>query len=294
MLSFFKPKPPIEFPGPILPPQVGNDFLLKHLIDDAPFMAARYGSVELDCVRNYLRTKTSFLKGFKRGIKQQMVFNAGFFPGTNDLLVRYSEQMIHDTQLVDLMCIWEKPEEPEFYTQYCPTAAFTPLRTLNSFLYETPWTSALYGKKVLIISPFTKSILSQYQHHRASLFLDPLVMPLFEISTIKAVQSIAGTKTAFTDWFEALESMQYQMNEIDFDIALISAGAYGFCLAAHAKRLGKKAIHVGGGGQLLFGIKGKRFDDDPNMTRFYNEAWVRPLDEEKPPSFNKIEDGCYW
>jgi hypothetical protein len=33
---------------------------------------------------------------------------------------------------------------------------------------------------------------------------------------------------------------------LEFDVALIGAGAYGLPLAACVKRLGKKAIHMGG------------------------------------------------
>ena len=50
--------------------------------------------------------------------------------------------------------------------------------------------------------------------------------------------------------------MKSQMDQTDYDIALIGCGAYGFPLAAHAKRMGKQAIHMGGSLQLLFGIRG--------------------------------------
>ena len=53
------------------------------------------------------------------------------------------------------------------------------------------------------------------------------------------------------------------LDKQDYDICLIGAGAYGFPLAAHVKRKGKKAIHLGGALQLLFGVKGKRWED-PN------------------------------
>lgn len=55
------------------------------------------------------------------------------------------------------------------------------------------------------------------------------------------------------------------MDKIDYDICLIGCGAYGFPLAAHAKRKGKKAVHLGGALQLLFGIKGK--DGKPKIMQ---------------------------
>lgn len=49
--------------------------------------------------------------------------------------------------------------------------------------------------------------------------------------------------------------MKDEIDKRDYDIALIGCGAYGFPLAAHIKRSGKKAVHLGGALQLLFGIK---------------------------------------
>ena len=124
-------------------------------------------------------------------------------------------------------------------------------------------------------------------------------MPEFELKTIRAVQTITGEPSEFKDWFEALEAMKKQIDEIDFDICLIGAGAYGFPLAAHVKRIGRKSIHMGGSLQLLFGIRGNRWDNEKvvgkvNYQDLFNEHWVRPLEEETPAKKNNVEGGCYW
>lgn len=67
----------------------------------------------------------------------------------------------------------------------------------------------------------------------------------------------------------------------DFEIAILGCGAYGFPLAAYIKSIGKKAVHVGGTAQLIYGIKGKRWE----KRDFINDAWVSPRPE---------ESGCYW
>ncbi len=120
------------------------------------------------------------------------------------------------------------------------------------------------------------------------------ILPDFELKTIKAVQTNAYNNTGFSTWFEALESMKQQMQQTDFDVALIGAGAYGLPLAVYAKELGKQAIHFGGSLQILFGIKGSRWDSMPDINKYYNEHWIRPLREETPTSFKAVEDGCYW
>jgi hypothetical protein len=91
--------------------------------------------------------------------------------------------------------------------------------------------------------------------------------------------------------------MKNDIKKIDFDIALIGCGAYGMPLAAFIKKeLNKQAIHMGGCLQLLFGIKGKRWETDSFKWDkiLYNDAWVRPTDDLKPSNYKKVEDGCYW
>ena len=97
--------------------------------------------------------------------------------------------------------------------------------------------------------------------------------------------------------------MKTRMDATDYDIALIGCGAYGFPLAAHAKRMGKQSVHLGGALQLLFGIRGKRWEN-PNYgvrelgngayLQLINETWVRPSDQDKPATADQVEEACYW
>ena len=83
------------------------------------------------------------------------------------------------------------------------------------------------------------------------------------------MQSIGGGKGEFATWFDALEWMEQEVDKREFDIAIIGCGAYGFNLAAHIKRKGKKAIHLGGATQLLFGITGKRWEENEDYKIAY-------------------------
>jgi len=109
-----------------------------------------------------------------------------------------------------------------------------------------------------------ESIKKQYAEKRSLLFASPDVLPEFRLETLKAVQSIAGSKVAFDTWFDAYDDMCGEIEKIDFDVCLVGAGAYGLPLASFAKRLGKKAIHMGGITQILFGIK--RRDGKPSSA----------------------------
>lgn len=95
-------------------------------------------------------------------------------------------------------------------------------------------------------SPFSYIIEKQYQENRHKLFDNHDVLPEFYLQTIQAVQSLGGDSNGFADWFQALDWMKHEIDQRNYDIALIGCGAYGFPLAAHVKRQGKRlSIWVG-------------------------------------------------
>ena len=275
--------------------------IIRNLLqDDKPCMIARFGAFELATIVNYLgiqqgpQSAIKYIKGdaldwwWNKRLIGYMKTNAGFFPTTEENLSLFCRLMLEDCKQVDLLGSWLNEESIIEQTTQCSFSRVR-LRTLNPFWSQIPWTYVLKGKKVLIVSPFIKSIESQYKK-RAFLFENPNTLPDFkELYTIKAVQSIGTTVSGYESWFDALEHMKEQISLYDFDIALLGCGAYGFPLAAYIKRIGKKAVHIGGSLQLLFGIKGKRWDN----IGLYNEYWIRPLAEEIPESLKNIENGCY-
>ena len=98
----------------------------------------------------------------------------------------------------------------------------------------------------------------------------------------------------FDTWFDALEYMYQEALKIDFDVAILGCGAYGLPLAAKLKVAGKQAIHMGGVTQILFGIKGRRWLDNPRAEINFNDAWVYPKESETPKRSNAVENHCYW
>jgi hypothetical protein len=223
--------------------------------------------------------------------------NAGFFPPTVDKIEAFCELMLEDIPQVDILGSWLAPEN--FFEKQLSSTQKVRLVYLEPFWSQFPWTKALEGKKVLVIHPFANTIEEQYR--KRNLLFENNLLPEFELKTIKAVQSIAGEETEFTDWFEALDFMKSEIDKVDYDICLIGAGAYGFPLAAHVKRMGKKGFHMGGSLQLLFGIKGKRWENpnygsalNLNYMNLFNENWTRPTTLDTPTNSKKVEDSCYW
>lgn len=290
-----------------LDPDKVSAILLDALESPKPSMIARFGSTELSCLANYLgviRGRASvadFLLGrgqqwwWNPSVLQQMERWSGFFPPTEDLALRFGERMLQDIPLIDVLGSW-LPDERIFAKELAP-ARMVELELLNPYFSKVPWTRALEGKKVLVIHPFSSTIRSQYA--KRSLIFPNGLLPEFELSTIRAVQSLGGEPTGFDDWFQALDSMIAQMEKTDYDICLVGCGAYGLPLAAHAKRMGKKGFHLGGSLQLLFGIRGKRWENpdynpDYNFAKLINEHWVKPGTAERPANADKVEGACYW
>ena len=162
---------------------------------------------------------------------------------------------------------------------------------------DHPWSAALKGKKVLVIHPFADTIIAQYKR-REKIFPGTDILPVFDLRVLKAVQTVAEEiDDRFETWFDALEWMYNEALKINFDVAIIGCGAYGFPLAAKLKQAGKQAIHLGGATQILFGIKGKRWEKDDSflyVQKFFNENWVYPSDDDKPLNAKSVAGGVYW
>lgn len=155
------------------------------------------------------------------------------------------------------------------------------------------WLSTFAGKKVLVISPFSKSMTKQLERSQTVTVMNK-VWPSCEIQFLSPPLTFAGY-TAEKSWFESFKTTALEMARTEFDIALIGAGSYGANLADEAKSLGRIGIHLGGGLQLLFGIMGKRWEGYEVLQHFGPlQNWVRPLPEERPPRAEDVDHGAYW
>ena len=301
--------------------QSSNDKIYELLATGEPCMIARFGTTEINAINNYLtvHSNKSFLKKCLEYITDNthtpwwnakhfhtMNIYSGIFPEGQETAERFSERYLQDIPEIDLLACHQ------YYEKFMPLRddiKRVQLEMLYPFFVERPWSRILKGKKVLVIHPFEDSIKTQYAR-RELLFDNPDILPEFDLITLKAVQTVAGNKSEFNDWFEALAYMEKKMDSIDYDIAIIGCGAYGLPLAAHAKRMGKQSVHLAGGTQLLFGILGNRWtgtykktgvwhyrpgiDVNIDYTPLFNEHWIYPLAVDTPKNTQAVEGSCYW
>lgn len=290
-------------------PDKVSEIMYSYLTGPNPCMIARFGSTELNMIVNYLgikkydRNLLRFIRSesiqwwWGKNFMNQIRDFSGFFPPTKENIEKFCELMIGETKQIDVLGSW-RPEEV-YLECFLKSSQKVSREIQNPFFVKQPWTTALKGKIILVVHPFAELIEKQYYENREHLFDNPNILPEFDLITIKAVQSLGGNPPDFNDWFEALDWMKAEIDKVDYDICLIGCGAYGFPLAAHVKRNGKKAVHLGGSLQLLFGIKGKRWENPAynekyNYAALMNNYWVKPGDNLKPANATKVEDACYW
>ena len=118
--------------------QAASDQIHARLLDDQPFMAARFGKAELDnLIPHFFSTRKSLLsnaRAYVRGdipqfwFKQFLIYdltnNAGVFPRGNKTLSRFCEEFLADARQLDILGTWltkEKYLKPLF-----PEAAWVP------------------------------------------------------------------------------------------------------------------------------------------------------------------------
>lgn len=267
--------------------------LIKIILEsNKPCMISRFGSTELQTLL-YCKFYPLSLS-LKKRIFYNIQYASGFFPVTFENLKKFYRLYADDVKDLDLLVSWRIEEL--FFQNWISKLPEIKKTTLDSFYaHEHPWTYSLKGKKILVVHPFAETIESQYSNKRELLFENKEVLPEFaSLQTIKAVQSIAGNPVVFNSWFDALNWMKSEIDKKSFDIALLGCGAYALPLAAHIKRIGKKAVHMGGVLQFLFGITSKRYDENEEYKPYINEHFVYPDARDRPKNASAVEGGCYW
>ena len=270
-----------------------NDVIYDALMSGQPFLAARFGDAELRALVYTLENDLRIRKGFPDYIKKVMSLNAGFFPATDTNLMKFGHVLWDATKDVDVFAVWYNLMEDYVVHTQRPDAELVDLVALEPYRSSRPWSRALQGKKVLVVHPFEESIKTQFAI-KDKIFEDSQILPDFELITYKAIQTNAGGTCEYEDWFEALEAMATDISVIDFDVAIVGCGSYGLPLAAKIKRMNKQVIHLAGATQILFGIRGARWDVRPEMQKYFNDYWIRPSESEKPVNAAAVENGCYW
>jgi hypothetical protein len=267
-----------------------NTMILQKILDRRPFLVGRMGHTEGRIVGEALFRG----RRFGRLTKKQAHQNAGIFPVAPDLLSGFADIYAASIAQADLLGFWQTSFQARLLAEHYSQIPLAPLPALEPYLHLEPWSGALGGLRVLVVHPFASSIRSQFELNRHLLFANPQVLPLFELQVLSPPQTLAPMTGGYTTWIEALNHLIDRVLQHEFDVALLGCGAYGLPLGAAIKASGRQAIHLGGALQVLFGIRGRRWEEIPTIAAMMNEHWIRPSAQETPDSASLVDGGCYW
>ena len=284
-----------------------RSYLEDKIKNNTNFILPRISGIENNfaylgvCIANNKLTKEEY--NYINNVIKSMKNNAGIKLTSIKSILKYSELYLEAFNLCDAYFDWDKSGNyiqhialsHEFITNNFKKNKFWAL-SLDIFnnIHNNPWTQALNGKRLLIISPFIESMKSKLDILPEIYGVD--IFPNCEFIFLKPPQTHAAMPS---DEFDIeLERFIEEIKRIkdDFDIALCSCGGYANLVCSEIFKLNKSAIYVGGVLQMFFGIYGTRWlKEKPEILRIYmNKHWSRPSENEKPSGHNNIENGCYW
>ena len=255
-----------------------------------PLAVGRMGRTEARIVGEWRYRNSRYSR---KSIKQSHEYS-GIFPVEAASLAGFSQIYWHGIAGLDVLAFWPTEFQAKIVDELEVRPTLIQRLDLEPFFSDNPWSLQLQGKRVLVVHPFKDSILRQYHYSREKLFLDPNVLPVFDLEVIRAPQCLAGQTEGFQSWCDAFCWLKAKVEATKFDIAIIGCGAFGLPLATFCKGIGRIGIHMAGATQLLFGINGKRWLEAPEYQSLFNEHWLRPSGAELFSGVSLVDSACYW
>ena len=280
-----------------------NQFLIKKLEQNEPFLITRLG-IGAETIVTYF---TANNRHIEESLLRTLQNNAGILCENNEQIREYS--LKYETSLKNSTALakwegdmWGLAQYQEYFIrkyglQCVTTTVLEPFYCIEENM--KPWSHYMLGKKCLIINPFTESFQVQlnagfqmYKDPNKKIFLDGQ-----EFVFYKSYQT-SGSNRIHKNWIETFDLMCKDIGKLDFDIALVGCGGYGHPLCDFIfTKMNKSAIYVGGGLQLLFGVMGNRWVDQPfwrELVAKNDSKFIRPNANEQILNQTRIENGCYW
>jgi hypothetical protein len=234
--------------------------------------------------------------------------NAGIHITSNESLKEYATELVQAYEACSMIGEWPTTGEvfqvtgagQQFIARRTPSIQKCSALSLEPYYLpptDLTWMSALKGKRILILHPFVHTFQKQLEHLR-DLYPTRAWFEGCEFQFIRPPVTFAGNHQKI-DWKIHCETCIKQLREhhraTPFDVALVGAGGYGMLLSHFIFReLGSHVVYVGGALQLFFGVIGKRWFTNQPIMALVNDHWTRPLKEDQPTDYQRIEKGCYW
>lgn len=270
---------------------------------DKPFLIGRNGTIELDVVSRYF-----FKEHIPDEQKKKLELHAGVFPQNHvdDYCFEYLRSLMNADVMAEGWYAPLKMIEQDILDRINKKRTKILLRNLEPYYVkpELRWTQYLRGRRVAIINSFAKICEEQTYMPKAiwgeqSESLLAKTTQWIPIQTYYSPALANGKATTewpapISSWKEAVDDVVNRVLTEAVDVAIIGCGGMGMIIGSRLKDHGIQCIVMGGSTQLLFGIRGKRWENHDVISKFFNDAWVTPSDWYRPANYKTIEGGCYW
>lgn len=272
----------------------------KALDSNTPLLIGRFGTIEFTVLWNFLiykKINPDYLTVLER--------NAGVF-GDLPAIEKWCKEYEKACSSADILATgWHPPivvREQELLKIMKYSGAQCVLRALEPYYWPVKerWFEPLHGQRVCVVSSFAHTIASQIKKGERRIWPDGNMWPSAEWSFVKTgyAPSLALGRAGWEcDDLESWETcVDYVVGEVmktSARVVLIGCGGLGMIIAGRLQAAGKLCIVMGGAIQVLFGIKGRRWQEH-QISGFWNSDWVGPSESETPAGAIDVERGCYW
>lgn len=275
------------------------------LKDNTGCLIGRNGTIEMQVLFSKMQNPNASIASH---LASTLELHAGIWPPTDYHIQNWYLDTLHAIRSSDVLVAgWYEPLaalEGQLLDTVNPSSPRIPLRSLEPYYVppEKRWTQLLAGQRVAVVSSFAETAHKQirkaediWPHLSESLL--PSHATWIPIRTGYApvlARGRAEWPTHIQNSEKAAADVVYRVMEAKARIAIIGCGGLGMPIASELKRRGVIAIVLGGATQVLFGIKGRRWETHSVIKHFWNEDWAWPAEEETPGGAKQIEGGCYW
>lgn len=268
-------------------------------------LIGRFGSTELTtvCLSIYNEGSNKEEKLERANLLEQY---SGIFPATISTVDMWMKEYMTSVSEVNIMVAgWYEPlavPEKTLLDNFCPMAPRIPLRSLEPYYSSVDycWTKALENQKVCVVSSFAETMAEQIKVAEKIWPQRAYILPNAEWSFVRSYYppSIAKGEcewpSGIATWKSAVDYLYKEIMKTGARIVLLGCGALAMPLGARLKKQGKICIVMGGAIQVMFGIKGRRWENHSYISELFNDDWMYPSDSEVPGGAKQIEGGCYW
>lgn len=279
---------------------VSNQKIIYLIKSDKNFIISRLGNMESTTGIDFIKNKP-----FKSKNLDELSNNAGIYNKHKDDIYpinkwceKYNDCLKNSKYLACFKTLCTEQQNfyiNKFKLNKLDSKSLEPFYIIDQNI--KPWTHYLLGKKILVINPFVDSFKLQMKNKFKMFKNTPIFLDNQKFLFYKAFQTHAGNHI-HNNWLETYKIICNDIKNLDFDIALLGCGGYGLPLCNFIKEdMGKSAIYIGGGLQLLFGVIGKRWEDNEIIKRIIKEndsKFIHPIKTDILKNNNKVEGGCYW